>query len=180
MPCRPSACGAAPGQSGDREPRVAPIVTASRIQPSTSSSTRDESLPPQHWLEHIDYVTDTNDAIPGSVHLAVIDAGEAWIHGPHADVAAGKPTPSRPPTPDWSERLWLYEPVLSPTPERAEDRWRPLADSIHPAIAAGDDWPALATEIDRAAARGEDVTRLLPQLAAAAPLPDRRPATELQ
>ena len=138
------------------------------------------ALPPQHWLEHIDYVTDTTDAIPGSVHLAVIDAGEAWIHGPHADVTAGQPTPSRPPTPDWSEHLWLYEPDTSPTPQHAEDRWRPLADSIHPTIAAGDDWPALAAELDRASARGEDVTRRLPQLAAAAPLPDRRPATELQ
>jgi len=135
--------------------------------------------PPRHWLEHINYVTETLDTILGAVHMAVIDAGEAWIQGPYIDVLSGGPTPSRPPTPEWTEPSWWHESIPSPAPELAEDRWRPLADSVNP-FAAGGDWPALAAEIDRAAVRGYDVTKRLPELAVAQPLPDRRPATELQ
>ena len=65
-------------------------------------------------------------------------------------------------------------------PERPDDRWRELADSIDPRLAASPDWPRLAAALEQAARDGYDVNLHLPRLAAAEPLPDQRPGLELQ
>ena len=40
------------------------------------------ALPPEHWLEHIDYLNSIVLTAPGESHLAVLDAGHAWTADP--------------------------------------------------------------------------------------------------
>ena len=40
------------------------------------------ALPPEHWLEHIDYLSSIVPTAPGESHLAVLDAGHAWTADP--------------------------------------------------------------------------------------------------
>ncbi len=61
----------------------------------------------------------------------------------------------------------------------AADKWRKLGRTIDSRVVAGADWPGLAAGLDRAARAGYDVDLHLPRLAAAAALPDRRPAWTL-
>lgn len=57
------------------------------------------ALPPEHWLEHIDYLNTLVKISPGESHLAVLDAGHAWGQDP--DGLARKQLTARPvpPTP---------------------------------------------------------------------------------
>lgn len=52
----------------------------------------------------------------------------------------------------------------------AEQAWRTTAEQIDPRLIWGPDWAPLAAALTRAATAGYDVHRLLPELAAAAPL----------
>jgi DNA primase catalytic core len=144
------------------------------------------ALPPHHWIDHIAYATDRLEAAPGAVHLAVIDAGQAWTHDPRGlaqrrisairDAAqpralshvAPRQSPGRVPQP--------LPPML---PEPA-DRWADLVARISPALIDAAEWPNLAHAIDRAHAAGYDVAEQLPRLAAEKPLSQKRPARELQ
>jgi DNA primase len=67
-----------------------------------------------------------------------------------------------------------------PEPQRPDQRWRRVADSIDPQLAASPGWGGLAATIDHAAQAGFDVETHLPRLAAETPLPDNAPAIELQ
>ena len=66
------------------------------------------------------------------------------------------------------------------TPAPAAIRWAEIVEAIDHRLVAGPDWPALAAALDQAAAAGYDLTINLPRLAAAEPLPDRLPASELR
>jgi hypothetical protein len=65
-------------------------------------------------------------------------------------------------------------------PHRPEERWRALADSIDPRLTAAGDWAGLATTLDHAATHGLDIDQELPRLVTVEPLPEHRPARELQ
>lgn len=57
--------------------------------------------------------------------------------------------------------------------------WWATAERIDPRLTQGPDWPPLAAALTRAATAGCDMHRLLPELAATAPLPARHPARVL-
>jgi hypothetical protein len=65
-------------------------------------------------------------------------------------------------------------------PSRPEDRWRALADRIHPRLTATAYWIRLAATLEQAAAHGFDVDGELPRLATSEPLTEHQPALELQ
>ena len=137
------------------------------------------ALPPPKWLEHIERVTADLDAAPGSVHLEVIEAGTAWVLDPSGrrvgDITSD---PRARATAGTRDRLGL-----STTPEVSEaaltQHWEQLSSSIDPRLLSGADWGLLAGAISRAHAGGYDVATNLPILAAAAPLPEQKPAREL-
>jgi DNA primase catalytic core len=144
------------------------------------------ALPPHHWIDHIAYATDRLDAAPGAVHLAVIDAGQAWTHDPRglaqrritAMRDAGQPRALSPVGPRQSPGR-LPQPLLSMLQEPA-DRRADLVARISPALIETAQWPDLAYAIDRAHAAGYDVAEQLPRLAAEKPPSQKRPARELQ
>ena len=61
----------------------------------------------------------------------------------------------------------------------AMDAWQATVARIDPRLVLGPDWPPLAAALARASLAGYDVATRLPELAAAAPLPDRHPDREL-
>jgi DNA primase catalytic core len=146
------------------------------------------ALPPDQWLDQIEYVSSLLDAAPGAVHFAVLDAGHAWTNDPRGLAqqrissirdtarpralipAAPSGTGSAPPpipTPP--------APTLAPA-----QRWAPLVASIAAELTTGPDWPILADTIERAHDAGYDIAAQLPALAAQQPLPEQRPAQDVQ
>ena len=152
------------------------------------------ALPPAHWLEHISYLNSLIDAAPGLVHLEVLDAGQAWTQDPHGLAQRHlnrRPLPATAPALDTplsvpdAERGSAEVRVEKRTTEAlldswAGDVWIELGRSIDPQLVAGQDWIGLAVALDRAHRAGYDVQQHLPRLAAQGPLPDVRPARELQ
>ncbi len=65
------------GQFGDRMHHAEGPVLAVR-----SAAEAIGALPPEHWLDHIDYLNSLVQTTPGESHLAVLDAGHAWIADP--------------------------------------------------------------------------------------------------
>nr|MBA2417209.1 toprim domain-containing protein [Geodermatophilaceae bacterium] len=148
---------AATHNTATAEERVAAIRAAAEVI---------GALRPNRWLHHIDRVTDVLDAVPGSVHLEVIEAGTAWILDPAGQAAA---------------RLNRRAPGVQPAPQKPDvERWRDLAHSIDPRLPGDGGWPMLADALTRAHNGGYDVNGQLPHLAAQHQLPDRNPATELR
>ncbi len=160
------------------------------------------ALPPEHWLEHIDYLTTLVDALPGEVHLEVLDAGHAWTDDPHGQtrrqLAARSPQPTGEPprtaqqkpargathTPPSQDQGAGSTSAARLTPEQvledwAATVWLDVGRSIDPRLVAGADWSGLAAALDRAHHAGYDVHRHLPRLAAQEPLPPDRPARAL-
>ncbi len=150
------------------------------------------------WLEHIDYLTTLVDALPGEVHLEVLDAGHAWTDDPHGQtrrqLATRTPRPvveatrSTQQTPAPPSRNRNPEPSAPegarPTAEQvledwAATVWLDIGRSIDPRLVAGADWSGLAAALDRAQHAGYDVHQHLPRLAAQQPLPPDRPARAL-
>ncbi len=74
------------------------------------------------------------------------------------------------------------EPAADPSGDeaRAIDAWQATVARIDPRLVVGPDWPPLAAALTRASLAGYDLATRLPELAAAAPLPDRHPGRELQ
>ena len=182
------------GQFADRIHHVEGPVLAVR-----SAAEVIGALPPEHWLEHIDYLNSIVQTIPGESHLAVLDAGHAWIADPdglsRARLAelSGTTRPRTPGAGPADPQQGAAGPGLAaapagaPAPVRdfdlveqwAADVWVDVGRSIDPALVAGADWSGLAAALDRASRAGYDVQQNLPRLAARSPLPDVRPARAL-
>jgi len=112
-------------------------------------------------------------AVPGSVHMAVFDAGHAWTLDPTGEARArlkSSPAPTQTPAGAPPGRDIAGDPAT---------RWATLARTVDPRLPAGEDWPLLADALNRAHAAGYDVATELPQLAAQTPLPEHRPAAEM-
>ena len=154
----------AAGNAGTAEQQVAAIRAAADII---------GALPPQHWPAHADRVQTALAAAPGSVHMAIYDAGHAWTLNPLGQADVRLPGAAREPAqPAARARIDRHEP---PQPER----WTELAAAVDPRLSTGAEWPRLAAALDRAAAASYDVPANLPRLAAEEPLPQHRPAAEL-
>ena len=89
------------------------------------------ALPPEHWLEHIDYLNSIVPTSPGESHLAVLDAGHAWTADPDGLTRkhlAERNLLTRPRPPPRSR-------LLKPAgrPRRSRSRWlRPSAQRTPP------------------------------------------------
>jgi hypothetical protein len=82
---------------------------------------------------------------------------------------------------DGDGRRSVIERFTTPREPRADaGDYGDLADRIDLRIAESADWPALNSALRRAAEAGYDVARRLPVIAAAEPLPNKHPATELR
>ncbi len=153
------------------------------------------ALPPEHWLEHIDYLNSVVQTLPGESHLAVLDAGHAWTQDPdgltrkHLAEREVPPAPPRAYTDPAVDSPVSTDPTASATgagdtatsqdtvvEQWAADVWVDVGRNIDPRLVAGADWPGLAAALDRAHRAGYDVQQHLPRLAAQHPLPDLRPA----
>ena len=148
------------------------------------------ALPPEHWLDHIDHVTDQLQLSPGTVHLAVIDAGLAWTEDPRGLARTQMSEDSR-----HAVRQPSGEPALAvaatsaPRPSPARDTalpgtspataWAQLVESIEPDLIRQPEWAALAAAITRAHAAGYDVENNLPRLANETPLAPQHSARDL-
>lgn len=143
------------------------------------------ALPPEHWLEHVEQVTDQLQLSPGTVHLAVIDAGHAWTEDPRGlartrlSEAAGQPA---------RQPVHAAATVADTAPAAAVAVlpgtspaivWAELGDTIDPDLTSQPEWPALAAAITRANAAGYDVGTHLPRLAAESPLATEHSARDL-
>ncbi len=156
------------------------------------------ALPPEHWLAHIDYLSTLVDALPGEVHLEVLDAGHAWTQDPHGKtrhhLAARTPHTDPPRLPATTRASAAGTPVGQdgtertasppPSPEQVLEDWAAavwidVGRSIDPRLVAGADWTGLAAALDRAHHAGYDVHQHLPRLVAQEPLPPDRPARAL-
>jgi DNA primase catalytic core len=165
------------------------------------------ALPPAQWLEHITYLQTLVDALPGQVHLAVLDAGQAWTanpdgttrrqlarHAPRVSVAAAcapdlrsNPLdtavvsgPSLPAVPQTGGSGVIAETIPHVADPCSATRWADLGCSIDPRLVTGADWPGLAAALDRAQQAGYDVEDNLPRLAGQRPLPAQWAARTLQ
>jgi DNA primase catalytic core len=159
------------------------------------------ALPPRHWCEQIDYVTNRLDGAPCTAYFAVIDAGDRWTNDPQGLAqqhisTIGEAPPLRTPrsAAEESGRQRLQQAAKTragdpdtrkdpsaPARRRPEDRWRAVVASIDPRLTREDGWAALAATLDRAATEGMDIETELPRLLAeGGPLPERRAAQELQ
>jgi DNA primase catalytic core len=134
------------------------------------------ALPPEHWLEHIETVTNDVRSVPGALHIAVIDAGEAWTTNPTSRSAAQIARIASQPQPERA-RVASGGPQIAAS---ARNAWVELADRIDARLTRDPAWPALAATLSRARRAGYDVTHALPKVAATGPLPDEHPALELQ
>ena len=138
------------------------------------------ALPPEHWLQHINEVTSRLDAAPGAVHMAVIDAGQAWTTDPRglaeqqisraarrparepelarvlSTAAAGRQVPDDPAAP--------LPGTCHPAEASAE-----LATSVDPAPTTEPAWPVLAAAVEQTQTAGHDITQNLPRLATEQP-----------
>lgn len=132
------------------------------------------ALPPAAWPGHVEELTAALDLSLGVAHMAVLDAGQAWILDPAAEAAAQLRSSPRQPRPDST-----VQPAAETHGEPEHDPWRALAHEINPRLPAGRDWPLLADAIQRAHDGGHDITTQLPLLAAGQPLPEQLPAREL-
>ncbi len=135
------------------------------------------ALPPEHWLDHIDNVRDGLQLSPGTVHLAVIDAGFAWTEDPRALARTRVSEASR-------QTVWpaSCEPALdvaatsaSPPPRTRDAARRGTASAqrverIQPDLTQQPEWTPLAAEITGAHAAGYDFENNLPRLATETPL----------
>jgi DNA primase catalytic core len=147
------------------------------------------ALPPDAWLTHIDYVTHRLDAAPGTVHFAVIDAGQAWTNDPRGlaqqrivsirDTTAPKTTAQPRALAAASTNPAPRVPDMPAAPPEPVQRWAPLAASISTDLITGPDWPMLADTIQRTHDAGYDIDTRLPDLVAEQPLPAQRPARDL-
>jgi hypothetical protein len=96
------------------------------------------AVPPHHWIDHIADASDRLEAAPGAVHLAVIDAGQAWTHDPRglaqrrisAIRNAAQPRALSPVGPRQSPGR-VPQPLASMLQEPA-DRWADLVARISP------------------------------------------------
>jgi cell filamentation protein len=71
---------------------------------------------------------------------------------------------------DVASYLRAHHPVRAASVEQpATERWRGLADSVHPRLTSDPHWAAFADELDTSAASGIDVAAELPRVARAAP-----------
>jgi len=116
------------------------------------------ALPPEHWLDHIDYLNSVVQTTPGESHLAVLDAGHAWIADPDGlkrKHLAERSIPTRPQTPDRQQA------VADPGPAAPAAQGEPEAPpigTVHPAAGAsrlaeagqepGSPVPALERDVD--------------------------------
>jgi len=140
------------------------------------------ALPPDEWLPQIDYVTNRLDAAPGAVHFAVIDAGHAWTNDPRG-LAQQRISSIR----DTAQpRALILAAAVGagsaplPAPPAPTHQWAPLVASIAAELTTGTDWPMLAETIQRAHDAGYDIASELPALVAQQPLPEQRPARDVQ
>jgi len=142
------------------------------------------ALPPNRWLPLIEKVTRDLDAIPGSVHMEVFDAGHAWTIDPtgQAQARLRPATPQTRPagTPEDRALPGIRPAPQVPDPDAALlQRWAQIARDIDPRLPAGQDWPRLAVALTRAHTAGYNVAEGLPRLAAEAALPEHRPGAEM-
>jgi DNA primase catalytic core len=162
------------------------------------------ALPPEYWLEHIDYLNSVVQTLPGEAHLAVLDAGHAWTQDPDGLTrkhlaertigpaprspsrssdepavagSAGPATPTQDAVPTLVDDAALVPGTL--VEQWAADVWLDVGRNIDPRLVAGADWTGLAAALDRASRAGYDVQQHLPRLAAQSPLPELRPARAL-
>lgn len=138
-----------------------PHTTEEHIAATRAATEVIGALPPDQWLTHIDYVTNRLDAAPGSVHFAVIDAGQAWTNDPrgltqqHIGTIRDTTPPNSPaqphaPAPAAASSSPRVPDVPAAPPEPAQ-RWAPPAASISTELISGPDWPKLADTIQLAA-----------------------------
>ncbi|MGI9093194.1 MAG: hypothetical protein ACR2FF_07095, partial [Mycobacteriales bacterium] len=166
---------AAAGDTGSAENHVAAVRAAAEVI---------GALPPNRWLPLVERVTRDLDAVPGSVHLEVFDAGHAWTLDPTAQARArlrpGTPQTRPAGTPEDRAPAGMQPTPQVPDPDAAlVQRWAQLARDIDPRLPAGQDWPRLAVALTRAHAAGYHVAEGLPRLAAQAALPEHRPGAEM-
>ncbi|MDT5023886.1 MAG: hypothetical protein QOE61_312, partial [Micromonosporaceae bacterium] len=143
------------------------------------------ALPPDQWLDQIDYVSSLLDAAPGAVHFAVIDAGQAWTNDPrglaHQRIGSIRDTAQpRALIPAAAVGAGSSPHPLPAPPSAPTQQWAPLVASIAAELITGPDWPMLAETIQRAHDAGYDIASELPALVAQQPLPEQRPARDVQ
>ncbi len=149
------------------------------------------ALPPEQWPAHIDHLQSRLDIAPGSTHLEVLDAGQAWTADPSGrarqqlqglavtaavesqQAAAVRPAAAR------THSAGASGPQPLELATQPAEAWRDLGRAIDPRLIAGTDWPGLAAGLERASRAGYDVHSQLPRLVARSPLPDLRPARAL-
>ncbi len=153
------------------------------------------ALPPQHWLEHISYLDSLVDLTPGTTHMAVLDAGQAWTEDPEAFTrrqlgeAPRPPRPAAAVTPAPAGRPAGRNTTGADRPSRSDpeeitqqwagDVWFEVGRNVDPRLVEGSDWRLLAAALDRASRAGYDVQQHLPRLAGREPLPEHQPARAL-
>jgi DNA primase len=142
------------------------------------------ALPPDQWLTHIDDLSNQLHPAPGVAHLAVVDAGHAFITDPLAAAATrlAEPVTTHPSQPLANARTATHDPTSGGSAAEhrpAAERWAPLGRDIDSRIVDDQHWPALAAALDRAAAAGYNAQTHLPRLAAQPPLPTAHPARAL-
>ncbi|MGI8845542.1 MAG: hypothetical protein ACR2HC_05105, partial [Thermoleophilaceae bacterium] len=138
------------------------------------------ALPPRRWMAHIDRVASDLQAVPGTLHVAVLDAGHAWTLDPTSQARARLHDSQFVRRPDRSRigEAPAVPPVSAPQ-EVLPNPWTQLANRIDPRLTRGGDWPQLTAAFTRAHYSGYAVVVNLPRLVGQEPLPGTRPATEL-
>ncbi len=147
------------------------------------------ALRPSAWLEHIGYVESLVHALPGLVHLEVLDAGHAWTLDPDGatrrqlmrrlDTSEASPSPRF----DRTTQDGL-DPGHDVTASEVVDAWAAkmwgdVGRSVDPRLVASADWPGLAAALERAHRAGYDVQGNLSRLAQQVPLPEEHAARAL-
>lgn len=150
------------------------------------------ALPPQHWLEHIAHLDTRVDLTPGTTHMAVLDAGQAWTEDPEAftcrqlgetprrarPAATVAPAPATRPAADGLDGRPRCD-AEEITQQWAGDVWLEVGRTVDPRLVEGSDWKLLTYALDRASRAGYDVQQHLPRLAARELLPEHQPARAL-
>ncbi len=133
---------------------------------------------PDGWIEHIDRLMDQTEVAKPTAMSEVLEAVEAWTADPYG--LAKKHIAERTSilrTPDFDTATTAATGPM--VPARPSRRWAALAESVHAGLSSDPYWPALARTIDQAAGDGIDVDALLPNLVAAAAIPNTHPARSL-
>ena len=138
------------------------------------------ALPPRRWTDHIDRVAVELQAVPGSLQLAVLDAGHAWTLDPVGQARARLRDSQFVGMPERSRIGGI--PAAAPASASREalpNPWAQLANRIDPRLSSDADWPQLTAAFNRAHYAGHDLVATLPRLTGQEPLPGMRPAAEL-